>query len=461
VSPPNAIEFDPLSGRLIIKAIDERMNGEWEVNITVSDLSLGSDFGICRIIIENVNDIPVAENVYPEVDEGNLTVRFTTGEAFDEDGDDITYVWDFGDGTDPVEGKDLRILEHTYPRGGSYTVTLVVSDGDSYSEEVTALLSLVGPDPDPDLDDDGIDDAWERLYGLDPTDPEDALIDTDGDGLTNLEEFTLSKSLGWNLNPRNPDSDSDGWKDGEEVDGSYDPMDPGDHPESKYEGIPLMLYLIALLIMFMAVLFAIVFLVVRRRNKPKAVASVAYPPHGQMGYQMMPPGQQGYPAFPQAQMEALPPAEEDAVDVPPYQDNQYPAGQPGMEYDYQPEEGTMQVEGMGWQDPPVQSEIYGIDSDPERVTSPVYQAPPDHNEYPGEQSIPIFEAPSPLEHGTDPDSISGGPLPEEHEIPVELSDSDAVKGTDPDHVQPIKDDGDADKKRISGLPPPPEFPDDM
>lgn len=40
-----------------------------------------------------------------------------------------------------------------------------------------------------DSDGDGIPDSWERKYGLNPLDPEDAHHDLDGDGFTNLEEF--------------------------------------------------------------------------------------------------------------------------------------------------------------------------------------------------------------------------------------------------------------------------------
>ena len=46
--------------------------------------------------------------------------------------------------------------------------------------------------PTPDTDGDGIPDWWEQLYGLDPANSADALVDTDGDGWNNLKEFQLS-----------------------------------------------------------------------------------------------------------------------------------------------------------------------------------------------------------------------------------------------------------------------------
>lgn len=46
--------------------------------------------------------------------------------------------------------------------------------------------------PTPDTDGDGLADWWEQLYGLDPANGADALVDTDGDGWNNLKEFQLS-----------------------------------------------------------------------------------------------------------------------------------------------------------------------------------------------------------------------------------------------------------------------------
>ena len=60
-----------------------------------------------------------------------------------------------------------------------------------------------------DWDADGMPDDWEIKYGLNPW-VNDANIDSDGDGLTNLEEYQLG------TDPFNPDSDGDGILDGDE-----------------------------------------------------------------------------------------------------------------------------------------------------------------------------------------------------------------------------------------------------
>ena len=95
----------------------------------------------------------------------------------------------------------------------------------------------------PDTDDGGIDDGVEVRYGSDPLDrSDDREIDSDGDGLTDLEEkryytdpfkidsdndgltdyYEISTS---NTFPNNPDSDGDGLIDSLEINCGTDPMD--------------------------------------------------------------------------------------------------------------------------------------------------------------------------------------------------------------------------------------------
>jgi hypothetical protein len=75
---------------------------------------------------------------------------------------------------------------------------------DEQNERVQRLALML------DLDADGMDDAWERVHGLD-----DALLDNDGDGLPNLGEFRLRRD------PNERDTDGDGLGDAFDL---YEPI---------------------------------------------------------------------------------------------------------------------------------------------------------------------------------------------------------------------------------------------
>ena len=68
-----------------------------------------------------------------------------------------------------------------------------------------------------DRDGDNILDSWELAHGLDPDDPDDALLDPDHDGLSNLDEYLQG------TDPHNADSDGDGMADCWEVVHYLDP----------------------------------------------------------------------------------------------------------------------------------------------------------------------------------------------------------------------------------------------
>jgi len=100
-----------------------------------------------------------------------------------------------------------------------------------------ANLALMDPGSN-DSDSDGMLDGWEVINGLDPTDPWDAMLDMDGDGLNlDLEQDQHIERLWQNLDeyryqsrtengydstdPRDSDTDDDGLSDGSEVFGFY------------------------------------------------------------------------------------------------------------------------------------------------------------------------------------------------------------------------------------------------
>lgn len=83
------------------------------------------------------------------------------------------------------------------------------------SGEIELLVGLPG-----DADYDGLPDAYETTFGLNPLSGVDAATDLDGDGLLNFEEHTLG------TNPATADSDGDGHTDGLEVFDGTNPLSP-------------------------------------------------------------------------------------------------------------------------------------------------------------------------------------------------------------------------------------------
>jgi hypothetical protein len=100
--------------------------------------------------------------------------------------------------TQPVSGiNGLRILGQN---GGT-------ADGNGFIG-VSELEIYAAPFAD--TDNDGMPDAWELAHGL-IVGVNDANLDPDGDGLTNLQEYRAG------TDPHNPDTDGDGLTDGQEV----------------------------------------------------------------------------------------------------------------------------------------------------------------------------------------------------------------------------------------------------
>lgn len=70
-----------------------------------------------------------------------------------------------------------------------------------------------------DTDGDGMPDAWERRYGLNPRSNADAVLDPDGDSLSNLAEYHAG------TDPNNRDTDGDTLPDGWELVRGFSPLD--------------------------------------------------------------------------------------------------------------------------------------------------------------------------------------------------------------------------------------------
>lgn len=74
---------------------------------------------------------------------GDLEIAFDASGSADADGSIVSYRWDFGDGTTGFG----RIASHTYPAGGSYNVSLTVTDDDGSVGTASATVRVTEPEP--------------------------------------------------------------------------------------------------------------------------------------------------------------------------------------------------------------------------------------------------------------------------------------------------------------------------
>ncbi|MGA1822300.1 MAG: right-handed parallel beta-helix repeat-containing protein [Thermoplasmatota archaeon] len=167
-------EFEENTGRMEIYLPNELV-GTTEFNITVIDQAgLESDTTI-RLIVENKNDPPERPSILSPESGANITVNqfetvSFTASAFDDpdlhipDSDEeLTYFWDFGDGTGEVEGEQIQ--EHEFTYSSVFTVTLKVVDkqGVERSSQIEVSINVI---PIEIVRNEPEDEGWFQQYGL-------------------------------------------------------------------------------------------------------------------------------------------------------------------------------------------------------------------------------------------------------------------------------------------------------
>jgi len=110
-----------------------------------------------------------------------------------------------------TSGLDSFLI-YTFDTVGTYYIKVSDYFEDPIVNDSKYILhvSLEGVANVGDMDDDGMPDSWEKEHGFSNLNAADALLDLDGDGLTNIIEFQLGTT------PSSADSDQDGVLDSED-----------------------------------------------------------------------------------------------------------------------------------------------------------------------------------------------------------------------------------------------------
>ncbi len=198
--------------------------------LTVTDPSGAQASDQCRITVEaptQTNEAPVANAGDNQTVKAQSHVTLDGSGSYAPEGQSLTYLWHQTSGLTVALSQSDSIratfvapdnitdtttlafeLTVTDSQGASSADTCLVviepltatdSDGDGIDDDSDAFPNDpdewadndhdgTGDNADTDDDNDGMPDAWEKQYGLDPF-TSDAGLDADGDGITNLEEY--------------------------------------------------------------------------------------------------------------------------------------------------------------------------------------------------------------------------------------------------------------------------------
>jgi len=115
-------------------------NGTDSFTYKGNDGALNSNIATVTIMVNPVNDAPVADPNGPYTATVNVPVTLDGSGSSDVDvGETLTYAWDYGD-TNIGTGE---MPSHAYTATGTYTVSLIVNDGTTDSATATTSVNVV------------------------------------------------------------------------------------------------------------------------------------------------------------------------------------------------------------------------------------------------------------------------------------------------------------------------------
>lgn len=138
----------------------------------------------------------------PALDEWTLT--FTLSDTTSPGSPVVLATWT----TTGAPSADPRLLDGTAPWTDTSGNVGAISLDTETGVEAFITHDPLGP---ADGDNDGMPDTWESAESFNPSNPADALLDADSDGLSNLREFLAG------TDPHDEDTDNDGVLDGVEI----------------------------------------------------------------------------------------------------------------------------------------------------------------------------------------------------------------------------------------------------
>jgi hypothetical protein len=214
---------------------------------------------VVKITVEAINDPPEPAYISRPMD----GIEIKDGELLDFEGSctdvDLIYgdelIFEWSSNISGVIGFNEN-LEDVLLDAGNHFISLKVSDLEGkYSIE--SITVIVSKEPvvydDDDKDNDGLPNLWEKLHGLDPSDPSDVRMDADSDGLTNYQEYEMG------TDPNNPDTDTDGYNDGNDLfpldQSRWELANIDQEGESDSTMIYLLIILVAVIVVILVFLF--------------------------------------------------------------------------------------------------------------------------------------------------------------------------------------------------------------
>ncbi|WP_162449643.1 ThuA domain-containing protein [Phytoactinopolyspora mesophila] len=181
---PHDLQFGPDGNMYLI---------EWGDSFNFGGGGVNPDSGLYRISYVKGGRTPVASaSATPDNGQPPLEVSFSSEGSFDPDGEDITYQWNFGDGTTSDDPNPT----YTYTEPGVYPVQLVVTDTTdrSSSSSLTITVGNTRPEVTIEFPHHGQIFEWgdEIPYEVTVVDAEEGSTD---DGGISCDEVTVQRGL--------------------------------------------------------------------------------------------------------------------------------------------------------------------------------------------------------------------------------------------------------------------------